>query len=67
MSDYKSKLDVRVCDDMEGATNTETYREFIVNSIHYFYGEKAHIPNLDNMPEAAIENLIDDLDYLWEK
>lgn len=60
-------LDKRICDIEPNASNTETYREFIINSIHYFYGENAIIPNLDKMPESEINDIIDELDYLWEK
>lgn len=67
MSSYKANLDVRICDVEEGATNTETYREFIVNSIHHFYGNKAIIPDLDNIPEEGLEQLIDELDEFWWK
>lgn len=67
MSDYKSKLDKRICDVEDGATNTETYREFIINSIHHFYGEQAIIPDLDKLPEEELEYLIDELDWFWEK
>lgn len=67
MSNYKANLDVRICDVEEGATNTETYREFIVNSIHHFYGDKAIIPNLDDIPEEGLEQLIDELDEFWWK
>ena len=31
MENIKDNLDRRICDCLEGATNTETYKEFIVN------------------------------------
>lgn len=67
MTNYRDNLDKRICDVEEGATNTETYREFIVNSIHHFYGNKAIIPDLDNIPEEGLEQLIDELDEFWWK
>ena len=39
MADFKltvELLDKRICDVEEGASNTETYREFIHNSERYF-------------------------------
>ena len=60
-------LDKRICDIEPNATNTETYREFIINSIHHFYGENATIPKLDKMSESEINDIVDELDYLWEK
>ena len=32
MENIKDNLDKRICDCLENATNTETYREFIVNA-----------------------------------
>lgn len=60
-------LDKRICDIEPNATNTETYREFIINSIHHFYGENAAIPKLDKMSESEINDIVDELDYLWGK
>lgn len=63
----KSDIDKRICDCEPGATNTETYREFIINAIKEIYGEKARLPDIDKMSELEINELIDDLDYLLEK
>lgn len=63
----KEDLDKRICDVEKKATNTETYREFIINSIHYFYGEKTPIPNFDKISKEELNDIIEELDYLWEK
>lgn len=62
---YKhSDLDKRICDLEEGATNTETLREFIKRSEKYF--DMVH-KNLDSISEEKLNEYIDFLDYLWEK
>ncbi len=63
----KEDLDKRICDVEPDATNTETYREFIINSIYHFCGEKAFIPDFDKMYEEELNNIIEDFDYLWTK
>lgn len=62
---YKhSDLDKRICDLEEGATNTETLREFIKRSEKYF----DMVPkNLDSINEERLNEYIDFLDYLWDK
>ncbi|MBO3417966.1 hypothetical protein [Clostridium perfringens] len=62
---YKhSDLDKRICDIEEGATNTETLREFIKRSEKYF----DMVPkNLDSINEEKLNEYIDFLDYLWDK
>lgn len=62
---YKySDLDKRICDLEEGATNTETLREFIKRSEKEFGLEPV---DLDSMSEEDLNNYIDYLDKLWEK
>ena len=63
----REDFDKRICDVEPGATNTETYREFLVNSIHYFCGKSAIIPDFDEMTEDELNDCIDEMDYLWEK
>lgn len=62
---YKiTDLDKRICDLEEGATNTETLREFIKRSEKYF----DMVPkNLDSINEERLNEYIDFLDYLWDK
>lgn len=63
----KDDFDRRICDVEPNATNTETYREFMVNSIRCFYGPDARIPDFDSMSEEELNDRIDEMDYLWEK
>ena len=64
----KKDLDKRICDVELGATNTETYREFLINSMIFFSGnENCKIPDFDSLTEEFLNELIDEYDYLWEK
>ncbi len=63
----KADLDKRICDVEPNATNTETYREFIVNAMHALYGDDTHISDIDSKTEEELNNWIDDLDYLLSK
>jgi hypothetical protein len=59
----KEKLDIRICDDVKEASNTETYREFILNSEDEFELEHSDI---DTMTEEELEDYIEYLDTLWD-
>lgn len=62
---YKhSDLDKKICDLEEGATNTETLREFIRNSENNFCIAKE---DLNSLSEEKLNEYIEWLDYLWEK
>lgn len=64
----KEDFDKRICDVEPGATNTETYREFLINSMKFFSGKEDYkIPDFDNFTEEFLNELIDEYDYLWEK
>ena len=69
MEQIKGNLDKRICDCLDGATNTETYREFIING----YKEigcgltKEKIDHLDNASNDELNKIVDELDYLLEK
>ena len=63
----KEDFDKRICDIEPNASNEETYREFLVNSIHHFYGDDAMIPDFDKMSEEELNDSIDEMDMLWEK
>jgi hypothetical protein len=60
----KELLDKRICDIEIGATNTQTYREFIQQSEEEFGLEHE---NLDLMTNKHLNKYMDFLDYLWEK
>lgn len=59
----KENLDKRIC-DCENATNTQTYREFIMESELEFEIEHS---NLDLMSEKELENYLHFMDELWNK
>ena len=59
-----SQLDQRICDCIENATNTQTYREFLVMAETAIYGSHE---NLDGMNDDEISEYLDILDYLMEK
>lgn len=64
---HKTNLDKRICDVEPDATNTETYREFLINSYRHFYGDNVLIPNFDQMSEEELDCRINEMDLLWEK
>lgn len=59
----KEWLDKRIC-DIEYVENTQTYREFIVESADEF---GITYKPLDTMEEKELGEFLDFLDYLWEK
>lgn len=63
----KEDFDKRICDVEPNASNEETYREFLINSIHHFCGDDAMIPDFDKMSEEELNDRIDEMDMLWEK
>ena len=60
----KEVLNKRICDVVEGASNTQTFREFIRESEDEFEIASA---NLDSMSEEELSNYLDFLDELWYK
>ncbi len=62
----KADFDKRICDVEAGASNTETYRDFLTNSIRHFYGDVS-IPDYDSMTEEELNDWIDEMDELWAK
>lgn len=61
----KSALDRRICDYYVGATNTQTFREFILASEDCFGSPTDKL--LDDMTDKEITDLIEWYDYLWDK
>lgn len=60
-----ANLDKRICDIKESATNTQTYREYIMQS-----EEELGLPrtdSLDGMPDELLLDYLEFIDYLWEK
>lgn len=69
MENIKDNLDRRICDCLEGATNTETYREFIVNGFKDLgcnLSEK-EIADLDTMSNEGLNKMVEELDWLLNK
>jgi hypothetical protein len=63
----KSDFDKRICDVEPNADNTETYREFLINSMRHIYGDDVPIPDFDNMTEEELNDRIDEMDWLLDK
>ena len=69
MENIKENLDNRICDCVEAATNTETWREFIING-----WEELNMPltekekaALDNKTNEELNDIVDELDWLLDK
>lgn len=60
----KEVLNKRICDVVEGASNAQTFREFIRESEDEFEIASA---NLDSMSEEELSNYLDFLSELWYK
>lgn len=69
IENIKDNLDRRICDCLEGSTNTMTYREFIiygwneVNSPMFEHEIKA----LDNKTNEELNEMVEELDWLLSK
>lgn len=69
VENIKENFDKRICDCLEGATNTETYREFIINGwkeLNMPLSDK-EIKHLDKATNEELNNIIDELDWLLDK
>ena len=69
MENIKDNLDRRICDCLEGATNTETYKEFIVNGwkeLGDTLTEK-EIAKLYTKTNEELNFIVDELDWLLSK
>lgn len=69
MEQIKDNLDKRICDCLIEATNTETYREFIVNGYKEIgcpLSDK-QIKYLDKATNEELNNYVRELDYLLGK
>lgn len=60
----KGQLDLKICDCVPDATNTQTYREYIVAMETEIIGIHE---NLDVMTDFDLTNYLENLDYLMEK
>lgn len=69
MEEIKANLDKRICDCLEGSTNTETYREFILNG-YKFIGcplSKREEKHLDKATNEELNDIVEELDWLLDK
>lgn len=69
MENIKENLDNKICDCLENATNTETYREFIINGwkeLGCDLSEK-EINDLSNKTNEELNDIVDELDWLLSK
>lgn len=60
----KDNLDKRICDVVAGATNEQTYRDFIRESEDTF---NLNFKELDFMTNKELEDYLNYLDKLWDK
>jgi hypothetical protein len=69
MENIKDNLDNRICDCLDNATNTETYKEFIVNAWKYLGCEltEKEISDLYTNSNEELNNIIEELDWLLDK
>lgn len=69
MENIKENLDKRICDCLKNATNTETYREFIINGYKELGCELSEekIQNLDKATNEELNDIVEELDYLLDK
>ncbi len=65
----KSQLDKRICDCEKGATNTQTYREFIETGYKELGCPLCSLNNLklDSKSELELNEMIEELDWLLDK
>ena len=69
MENIKENLDNRLCDCLEGSTNTKTYREFFI------WGWKelnlpmsdCELEALNNMTNDELNEMLDELEWLLSK
>lgn len=69
MENIKDNLDNRICDCLDGATNTETYKEFIVNGWEYLGCNmtEEEIAALYTKTNEELNDIVDELDdLLWK-
>lgn len=69
MENIKDNLDKRICDCIEGATNPETWREFIINGWEELKMPLTHKQKeaLDRKTNEELNFIVDELDWLLGK
>lgn len=69
MENIKDNLDNRICDCLDNATNTETYKEFIINAWKYLGNPmtEEEIVNLYYKSNEELNEIVEELDnLLWK-
>lgn len=69
MEEIKGNLDNRICDCLEDATNTETYRQFIISGykeIGCALSEQQE-KRLDKATNKELNDIVEELDWLLSK
>lgn len=60
----KENLDKRICNCEKNSNNTQTYREFIIQTEDEF--DMGHEP-IDEYGDLDLQEYLEELDSLWDK
>lgn len=63
----KENLDKRICDVEEGATNTDTYRDFLKSGFAEIMSAPVTDEELDSKTNYELNALLEELDWLLDK
>ena len=69
MTNIKENLDKRICDCLDNATNTQTYREFIIDGwkeLNMPLNDK-EIQSLDLVSNEELNHMVEELNWLLSK
>lgn len=69
MTNIKENLDKRICDCLDNATNTQTYREFIIDGwkeLNMPLDDK-EIQSLDLVSNEELNHMVEELNWLLSK
>ena len=69
MTNIKENLDKRICDCLDNATNTQTYREFIINGweeLNMPLDDK-EIQSIDLVSNEELNHMVEELNWLLSK
>ena len=69
MLNIKNNLDKRICDCLDNATNTQTYREFIINGwkeLNMPLDDK-EIQSIDLVSNEELNHMVEELNWLLSK
>ena len=69
MTNIKENLDKRICDCLDNATNTQTYREFIIDGwkeLNMPLNDQ-EIQSLDLVSNEELNHMVEELNWLLSK